>query len=43
MLAEVREHLAGQTSLTDVYFVLLDADTKRVFDEALTRLREVGG
>ena len=32
MLAEVREHLAGQTSLEEVRFVLLGEPTYRIFE-----------
>jgi O-acetyl-ADP-ribose deacetylase (regulator of RNase III) len=31
MLEEVRKHLAGKTNLTDVYFVLFDAEAAAVF------------
>ena len=37
MLAEVRRHVAGETGLTDVYFVLFDAAAFRVFREAHER------
>ena len=33
MLQEVRDHIAGGTKLTDVYFVLFDAASWRIFQE----------
>lgn len=37
MMDVVAEHIAGRTSLTDIYFVLYDAATKQVFAEAKRR------
>jgi hypothetical protein len=31
MLEEVRKHLTGKTNLTDVYFVLFDAEAEAIF------------
>ena len=38
MLAEVRKHLSGQTSLQHVSFVLFDAPALHVFQNALTAI-----
>jgi O-acetyl-ADP-ribose deacetylase (regulator of RNase III) len=38
MLEAISHHLAGQTTLTDVYVVLVDARTKGIFEEAKRRL-----
>jgi hypothetical protein len=34
MLEEVARHIAGKTNLTDVHFVLFDADAAEVFRRA---------
>ena len=36
MLGEVRKHIAGETGLTDVYFVLFDHPSAETFREVLT-------
>lgn len=40
MLEEVKKHVAGITHLTDVYFVLFDEDTSRVFQETWKKIQE---
>ena len=42
MIAEVRKHVQGRTSLTDVYFVLFDDEACRVFREELESCRKAG-
>jgi O-acetyl-ADP-ribose deacetylase len=39
MLADVREHLAGPTSLERVEFVLFDAATREIFEQALAAMK----
>ena len=36
MLGEVRKHIAGETGLTDIYFVLFDQASTETFREVLT-------
>ncbi|MHC4983270.1 MAG: macro domain-containing protein [Planctomycetota bacterium] len=38
MLEEVQKHVAGETKLTDVYFVLFDAEAQRVFENVRKKL-----
>lgn len=43
MLAEAAKHLAGETSLERVEFVLFDAASLAVFEEVFRAMREPGG
>jgi len=43
MLAEVRDHLSGDTGLTDVYFVLFDDRARGVFQDACDSMSTFGG
>lgn len=43
MLAEVQDHLAGDTALTDVYFVLFDERARQVFQDAYDSISMSGG
>lgn len=38
MLAEARDHLAGDTPLTDIYFVLFDSEAYQVFVDVYEKL-----
>ncbi|HWF39460.1 MAG TPA: macro domain-containing protein [Candidatus Acidoferrales bacterium] len=40
MLGEAEKHLAGQTSLEKIYFVLFDEQAKGVFEEVLRGMKE---
>jgi O-acetyl-ADP-ribose deacetylase (regulator of RNase III) len=40
MLAAVARHVAGETNLTDVYFVLFDEKARAVFQETYDRISE---
>ena len=39
MLEEVRRHVAGQTNLTDVYFVLFDSAAREVFQDVYEKMK----
>jgi len=40
MLAEVRDHLTGETSLQRVEFVLFDRGVLNVFEKAFAQMKE---